>query len=119
MNYPSNRECHKMLWDSIFNDYTWLNYIVRDLGVNPILIGTRLDTFYQGGEDTICNSAPAYIALISGDISGDVTYTKDLFFSSLKSHKYVESTAEIMFDSGITLNIADVLCCPELIPVDT
>ena len=119
MNYLLNRECHKMLWASIFSNYTWLNDIARDLGVNLILIGIRLDTFYQRGKDTICNSAPAYIALISRDISGDVTYIKDLFFSSLKSHKYVESTAEIMFNSGITLNIADILYCPELIPVDT
>ena len=43
------------------------------------------------------NSKPVYLALISGDISSDVTYTKDLLFSSLKSHRYVEGTTEIIF----------------------
>jgi len=95
-----------MLWDSIFGDYKWLNNIVQDLAANPILVGTRLD------------SKPAYMVLISGDISGDVTYTKDLFFSSLKPHKHVEGAGEIIFDYGITLNIADILQCPEVIPVD-
>ena len=100
----SNRECPKLLWDSIFNDYTWLDHMVQVIDANPTLI-------------SCCSPGPAYMALISGDISGDVTYTQDLFFSSLKQYTYV-GTAEIMFDSGITLNIADILYCPELIPVD-
>jgi hypothetical protein len=59
-----------------------------------------------------------YAALISGDISGDVTYTKDLFFSYLKPYKYVEGIYEILFDSGIILNISDILNYLELILVD-
>jgi len=103
----SNRECHELPWDSIFNNHTWLDHVVQILDANPTLIGKRL------------NPALGYMVLVSGDISGDVTYyTKDLFFSSLKPHTYVEGSAEIMFDSGITLNIADILYCPELIPVN-
>jgi hypothetical protein len=102
----SNRESHQMLWDSIFGDYKWLNDIVEDFGANPILVGTRL------------KSKSGYMVLLSGDISGDVTYTKDFFFSSLKPHKYIECTGEIILNCGITLNIADILHCPETIPVD-
>ncbi|XTI83013.1 hypothetical protein V2W45_1326459 [Cenococcum geophilum] len=61
ITHLSNRESHQMLWDSIFGDYKCLNNIVQDLAANPILVGTRLD------------SKPAYMVLISGDISGDVS----------------------------------------------
>ena len=105
--YLSNRERHSMLWDTFFSNYKWLNEVEKELKVNPVLIGTRLD-----------GSKPAYMALISGDTSGDVIYTKDLFLGSLKSHKYVEGTGEIIFEGGIILNVADILDCPELIPVD-
>ena len=66
---------------------------------------------YLGIKD---DSKPLYTALISGDISGDVTYTKDLFFSCLKPYKSVEGTDDI----GILLNIGDILHYLELIPVD-
>jgi hypothetical protein len=111
----SNRERHMMLWDSIFSDYKWIDGIVRDFSARPFLVGTRLDAFHLGNKD---NSKPLYAALISGDISGDVTYTKDLFISCLRPHKPVEGTDEVLFDSGILLNIGDILNCPELIPVD-
>jgi hypothetical protein len=111
----SNQESYRMLWDTIFVDYKWIDGIVRDLSAKPFLIGTRLDALHLEHKD---HSKPLYAALISGDISGDVTYTKDLFFSCLKPHKLVEGTDEILFDSGIILNISDILDCPELIPVD-
>lgn len=111
----SNLERHMVLWDSIFCDYKWVNEIVRDFSAKPFLIGTRLDALYLENKDDL---KPLYLALISGDISGDVTYTKDLFFSCLKPHKPIEGTYHILFDSGIILNIGDILNCPELIPVD-
>ncbi|KAH8726660.1 hypothetical protein GQ44DRAFT_725858 [Phaeosphaeriaceae sp. PMI808] len=111
----SNRARHKMLWDTIFCDYKWIDEIVRDFSAQPFLVGTRLDALHLGSKD---DSTPPYAALISGDISGDVTYTTGLFFSCLMPHKSVEGTDEILFDSGIILNISDILACPELIPAD-
>ena len=89
---------------------------MRDFSAKPFLIGTQLDALYLGNQHYQDDSKPMYAALISGDISGDVMYTRDLFFSCLKPHKPIEGTAEILFDSGIILNIADILNCPELIP---
>jgi hypothetical protein len=111
----SSPERHSMLWDSIFCDYKWVDEIVRHCSAKPFLIGARLDVLHLGIKD---DSKPLYAALISGDISGDVTYTRDLFFSCLKPHKSVEGTDDILFDIGILLNIGDILHCPELIPVD-
>ncbi len=104
-----------MLWDIIFVDYKWIDGIVRDLSAKLFLIRTRLDALYLEYKDYL---KPLYAALISGDILGDVIYTKDLFFSCLKPYKLVEGIDEILFDSGIILNISDILDCPELILVD-
>jgi hypothetical protein len=88
---------------------------VRDFSAILFLIGTRLDTLHLGNKD---DSKPLYAALISGDISGDVTYIKDLFFSYLKPYKHVKGIYKILFNSSIILNISDILNYPELIPVD-
>jgi hypothetical protein len=104
-----------MLWDSIFHDYKWINDIVRDFSAKPFLMVTKLNALYLGSK---CESKPLYAALISGDTSGDVIYTKDLFFSCLKPYKPIKGTGEIIFDDGVILNIADILNCPEVIPVD-
>jgi hypothetical protein len=111
----SNRERHRMLWDTIFVDYKWIDEIVRDFSAKPFLIGTRLDALHLEHKD---HSKPLYAALISGDISGDVTSTKDLFLSCLQPYKPIHGTEDRLFDSGIVLNISDILNCPELIPVD-
>lgn len=58
------------------------------------------------------------MALISGDILGDITYIKDLFFSYLKPYKPIKSIDEILFNSSIILNISDILNYLELILVD-
>jgi hypothetical protein len=44
---------------------------------------------------------------------------RDLFMNSLKPHKYTEGATEITFDSGIILNIADIMFSPEIIPANT
>lgn len=88
---------------------------MRDFSTILFLIGTRLDTLHLGNKDDLM---PLYAALISGDISGDITYTNNLFFSCLKPYKHDEGTYKILFNSGIILNISDILNCPELIPVD-
>ncbi len=89
---------------------------MQDFAANPFLMGTRLNALYQGSKATESESRQFYMALISGDNSGNVIYTKDLFFSCLKPHKPAKGRGEIVFDSGIVLNIADILNCPEVIP---
>jgi len=59
-----------------------------------------------------------YIALLLYNISGDVVYLRDLFFSSLRPYRYIRGALEITFDSGIILNIADILFSPKIVPAD-
>ena len=59
------------------------------------------------------------MAFLSCDIFGDVVYLRDLFFSSLKLHRYIEGALEIIFNSRIILNIANILFSPEIVPTDT
>ncbi|XTI94256.1 hypothetical protein V2W45_1473473 [Cenococcum geophilum] len=81
--------------------------VERELKLNP-----KSRTEVNGVE-------PTYMALLSCDISGDVVYLRDLFFSSLRPYRYIEGALEITFNSGIILNIADVLFSPKIIPTDT
>ena len=109
-----NQERHKVVWDAIFSNYGWLDEVDRELQLNPVLFGAKLGTIATQKSTDFQHSPPIYVTLLSGDRSGDVVYSKDLFFSSLKSHTHAEGTDEIIFDSGIVLNIADIILCPEI-----
>ena len=63
------------------------------------------------------NLSPKYIILLSGDKSRDIVYLKDLFFTSLQPYKYTKGTNKITFNSGIILNISDIIFSPEIVPI--
>lgn len=105
-----------ILWDSIFCDYQWIKEIVRNFSIILFLIGIWLDTLHLGNKE---DSKPLYVALISSNISGDITYIKDLFFSYLKPYKHIESIYKIKFNNSIILNINNILNYLELILVNT
>lgn len=90
-----------------FSGYEWLEAVESELKLNSVLVGAGL------------SSQPTYVALLSGNISGDVAYLRDLFINSLRRHKYIESDTEITLDSGIISNVADILFSPEIIPANT
>jgi len=116
----SKQERHYMLWDNFFSSYEWLEAVESELELNPVLIGTTLGALLSTKSSTgVDDSEPTYVTLLSGDISGDVVYLRDLFMNSLRPHKYVEGATEITFDSGIILNVADILFCPEIVPANT
>ena len=58
------------------------------------------------------------MALLLYDISGDVVYLRDLFFSSLRPYRYIRGALEIIFNSRIILNVADVLFFPKIVPIN-
>ena len=59
------------------------------------------------------------MALLLYNISRDIIYLKDLFFSSLRLYKYIKGALEITFNSGIILNVANVLFFFKIIPTNT
>jgi hypothetical protein len=114
---PQNRNTFKSLRDYIFSNHNWLIEMETKLNASPIVVGPRLDEVHRMCEE-IDTSKPMYMALLSGDISGDVRHTTDLFFESLRPYRQTDNNAEIFLDSGIILNIADIISNPEAIPVD-
>ena len=58
------------------------------------------------------------MALLLCDISGDMVYLRDLFFSSLRPYRYIGGASEIIFDSRIILNVADILFSLKIVPID-
>ncbi|XTI87664.1 hypothetical protein V2W45_1239992, partial [Cenococcum geophilum] len=59
-----------------------------------------------------------YIALLLYNIFRDIVYLKDFFFSSLRPYRYIRGTLEITFNSGIILNVANVLFSPKILPIN-
>jgi len=55
------------------------------------------------------------MVLLAGDIHGDLCSKKDIFLQSLQKHTFNNTTNEISFDSGITLNVTQVLTGCEVI----
>jgi len=58
------------------------------------------------------------MALFSCNIFKDIIYLRDLFFSSLRLYRYIKGALEIIFDSGIILNIANILFSFKIVPAD-
>ena len=58
------------------------------------------------------------MALLLYNISRDIVYLRDLFFSSLRLYRYIRGALEIIFDSRIILNITNVLFSPKIVPID-
>ena len=59
------------------------------------------------------------MALLLYNISKDVVYLRDLFFSSLRLYRYVKGTLEIIFNSKIILNVANILFSLKIVSIDT
>ena len=79
----SNQEYHGRLWSAVFSDNKWLDEVERELQLNPVLVGSKLDKIATRKSTTLDSLTPTYMILLSGDRSGDVVYLKDLFFNSL------------------------------------
>jgi len=94
--------------------------VEKELKLNLVLIWTQLYTFYTEKSWTEVNGAePTYMALLLYNKFGNVVYLRDLFFSSLRLHKYIKGALEITFDNGIILNVANILFSFEIVPIDT
>ena len=115
--FLSNQKRYKVLQDAIFSNYGWLNALERELYINSILIRTKLGIITTKESADLNNLFPAYIILLSRDKSRDVVYLKDIFFNSLQPYKYNKGTNKINFNSGIILNITNILFSPEIIPI--
>ncbi|KAK3169309.1 hypothetical protein OEA41_008692 [Lepraria neglecta] len=88
------------LWNAIFRDNTWITEATIKFGLNPVLIGRDLHSI-----DTL-KARVLYLILVAGDPTCDIQF--ELFLESLRPHKFHHDTMEVDFESGITLNVANV-----------
>ena len=93
------------LWNAIFLDSTWIAEATIKLGLNPVLIGRDLHDYYS--IETLKVRA-LYLVLVVGDPAGNIQFDRDLFLESLRPHNFHINTMEVYFESGITLNVANV-----------
>jgi hypothetical protein len=59
------------------------------------------------------------MAFLLYNISGNIVYLKDLFFSLLRPYRYIKGALDIIFNNKIILNIADILFFSKIVPADT
>ena len=69
-----------------------------------VLIGSSLSGIYNGTQ-----RRDVYLCLALYEISGDLRFEKDQFFGSLKPHTYLPDEYEVHLESGIVLNVFDVV----------
>lgn len=108
---------HATVWAHVFRSPKWLEQAITKFNTHPLLIGSCLDSYYN---PTISRPHGPYMMLIAKDMKGDLRFEKKLFFQCLQPYKYKEGDKEVVFKSGIVLDIQDVLLCPvEYSPRDT
>jgi hypothetical protein len=69
-----------------------------------MLIKSNLFNIYHGTK-----SGDVYLYFAIYDISGELRHQKTRFFASLNSHTYLSNEYKIRFESGIVLNVFDVI----------
>jgi hypothetical protein len=99
------QEKQSQLWNAIFRDNTWITEATIKFGLNPVLIGRDLHDYHS--LETLKVRA-LYLVLVAGDLTGDIQFKRDLFLETLRPHKFHNDTMEVNFESGITLNVANV-----------
>jgi hypothetical protein len=100
---------HSSIWKMIIKDEEEWTSAATKRGLNPVLIGDGLHGLFNDPKQ------PAYLALVTGDNSGDIRYEKAKLLSSLRAYDW-SGPGEIVFrESNITLNIGEALWCPEFV----
>ena len=102
---------HERVWSYIFRDQAWSTQAIL-AGVNPVLVGPRLDLYYSYRSP----SKGIYVYLDTGDKNGRFKFDhQNLFFSCLMPYSYDDSTKEVHFeDCAITLNVSDMFTDDDL-----
>ena len=119
---PNPRDYHSRVWKYLFDREDWLS-AAYEAGVNPCIIGYNLYSLLHNKHQEVyvhkkgSKAKAPYLALVLGH-DNDYGYWKQsqcmwsvemraLFWSSLKSFKWKTDT-DIVFASGIILNVSDI-----------
>jgi hypothetical protein len=93
------------IWNCIFKDKSWLELALTFDGCSPVLLGYHLNRFGPTRKPT-----KLYVALLARDYSGDLRWMRDEFFASLQDGwEYDEPNYEVLFPTGLTVNVYEVL----------
>ncbi|QRD81314.1 hypothetical protein F9C07_2099040 [Aspergillus flavus] len=97
------------LWEFIFKHKEWLDLAKKHDRALPLLLGSHLSTFRPGEKKS------RYWVLIITDYFGDLRYDSGKFFKSLQDGWNHRNKYELYHESGITLNIRDVIAPDEVL----
>ena len=97
------QEKQSQLWNAIFRDNIWITEATINFRLNPVLIGRNLLDYHS---IEALKARALYLVLVVRDPTSDIQF--ELFLDSLRPHKFHSNTIEVDFESGITLNVANV-----------
>lgn len=111
------------IWKYIFKSDDWLERImsIQESGPKPhtshlpipLLLGVDLRKVARG------KTQGCYLSLLVQDWNGHARFEKEQFFKSLQKHEYDEKKRKItLVDSGIELNIDEVISSPEILHIE-
>lgn len=105
--WPSKQERIDGLLGHVFRHRKWLQLVTNDDHVDVLIIGNALHRLYRRS-----TAAPGdYLMLILSDALGKPgrDWHEDAFFQSLQPHTFILDANEVVFASGVVLNVREVL----------
>ncbi|KAJ9634202.1 hypothetical protein H2201_009029 [Coniosporium apollinis] len=109
---------HARLWRAIFRDDRWLDKATNEHKVEPVIISRNLHDYYSSLRSKTQKAKRFYMFLGARDMHGDLRFERELFFECLQPGSYNKATKEFEFESGIILNVEDVIWSPETYSID-
>jgi hypothetical protein len=101
----SNEDWYKV-WAAVFKSCTWLDKMVSEYQLNPLLLGNREDFESVIRSSALAKTKP-YLQLIIYDWGGDAQYSDEELHKTL--HEGTRTTEGYELENGITLNILDAI----------
>lgn len=87
----------------------WLHHL-KDTETNFLLIGNDVGRLYHGLSQGLGDHL---ILLVTNKPNSDPGWFEEDFFKSLQPHTRIYETNEVVFESGLTLDVRDILEKPE------
>ena len=104
------KEQHGSLWSLVFRDSAWITKVANVYHGAPTLLGASIEDFYNNDHlpPSLFSETPIWVLLLG---IPDLRFKAEegLFWRCLQPHTYYEEASEVKLDSGIVLNVSDVV----------
>lgn len=101
-------EMNGKIWNAVFQNPSWITRLTAEHQGDPILLGASIKSIACGCLPLSLFSKHPVWVLLTG-YAQQREFEKDLFLRCLQPHTYYEDLHEVHFNTGLVLNIQDVI----------